>query len=337
MDNGQFICPVCRHSEFIESLAYKNKSDSPVFQHKSLVKCGSCGSFSAYPLPAEQELQGYYSSYWKEELSLLLVPLFRAQAEARVDFFRKHVKANYRSISVLDIGAGFGLVRRSLRRNLFRVNYDVVEVEPVALAYLQEKIKPRCIFHSSDEVTGKYSLIVLSHIIEHLVNPLDFLTAQRERLNDSGVLFIEVPNQDHLHKAFNEPHLICFNLSSLELAVERAGFSVIDARTCGYPLKDLISPPAPDPLDVELPVSMWERCVESIHNIVSLKKKLAKKKLTKKELVEIRIKENQVQKMKKRVFVFSKHVNDYGPDRQWIRLIAAPKNGLDLGNVDSPM
>ena len=327
MDNGHFICPVFRHSDFMESLPYKHKSDSPVFHNKSLVRCGSCRSFSAYPLPAEQELQEYYNSYWKEELSLLLLPLFRAQAEARVDFFKKHLKSKRRSISILDIGAGFGLIRKSFRRSLLRVNYDVVEVEPIAVAYLQEKIKPRHIFHSSEEVTGRYSLVILSHIIEHLVNPLDFLKAQRERLNSSGVLFIEVPNQDYLYKAFNEPHLVCFSPASLAAAVESAGFSIVDVKTCGDTLKNLMSPSAPNLLDIEIPMSRWEGCIKSINHFVSSKRKPAEKQLTKKELTEMRIKENQVQKMKKRAFVFSKHVHDYGPERQWIRLIAKPKQG----------
>ncbi len=328
MNDGHFICPVCRHSDFTESLPYKNKSDSPVFRNKSLVKCGSCQSFSAYPLPAERELQEYYSSYWKEELSLFLLPLFRAQAEARVDFFRQHLEIGNRCINILDIGAGFGLIRKSFGRSRLRVNYDVVEVEPIATAYLKKKIKPRHIFHSSDEVVEKYSLIILSHIIEHLANPLDFLTAQRERLQDSGVLFIEVPNQDHLYKAFNEPHLVCLNPASLVAAVERAGFSIIDVRTCGHLLKDLMAPSASGLLDVEIPVSLRERCVKGVSHFVA-----SRRRLTKKQLMEMRNKENQVLKMKKRAFVFGQHVHDYGPDRQWIRLIAKSKNRSDQSNV----
>lgn len=322
MDNRRFTCPVCSHSSFTESLPYKNKSDSPAFHAKSLVKCGSCQTLSVYPLPPEGQLQEYYNSYWKEELSLLLLPLFRAQARARLNFFKKYLKPRHLSISILDIGAGFGLIRNSFRRSLLRVRYDVVEVEPIAVAYLQKKIKPRRIFRSSDEITGKYSLIILSHIIEHLVNPLDFLKTQRDRLNDSGVLFVEVPNQDYLYKAFNEPHLVSFSPASLVAAVEAAGFSVIDVKTCGHLLKDLTPQSGSDLLDVELPVSKWERCMKSVNQFFS-----AKKELTKKQLTEMRIRENQVQKMKKRAFVFSKHVSDYGPDRQWIRLMAKPKQG----------
>lgn len=322
MNNGHFICPVCRHSDFAESLPYKCKSNSPVFQKKSLVKCGSCQTFSAYPLPAEEELRQYYSSYWKEDLSLLLLPLFRVQAKARVDFLKKHLKAENRNINILDIGAGFGLIRKDLGRSLSRVNYDVVEVAPIAVGYLRKRIKPRHIFAGSDEVTERYSLIILSHIIEHLVNPLDFLMAQRQRLEDSGVLFIEVPNQDYLYKAFNEPHLVCFSPTSLATVVEGAGFSIIDVKTCGYLLKDLISPPAPDPMSLEIPMSLWESCTRNIKHFIN-----SKRKLTKKQLTETKIRENQIQKMKKRAFILSKYVYDYGPDRQWIRLIAKPKQG----------
>ena len=44
------------------------------------------------------------------------------------------------------------------------------------------------------ELTEKYDLITMFHLLEHLVMPIDLLKKVRKMLKQEGVLFFELPN-----------------------------------------------------------------------------------------------------------------------------------------------
>lgn len=236
-----FYCPLCGHGAFDESLPYKPKGSSPPFSDKKLVRCASCRVFSVYPLPSQDELEKHYASYWPKEAFSSHFSLFEAQAGSRRAYFEKFLPPGGGDFGVLDIGAGFGHTGLELRKNLKKTAafYDAVEVDPEALDYLKKVVRPRNIYARLEEAEGSYHLILLSHILEHLPNPLEFLASLKNRLSDQGVLFIEVPNRDHLYKKYNEPHLIFFDPASLCALVKKAGFEVVQADTCGPTVGEL--------------------------------------------------------------------------------------------------
>jgi len=238
---GGFYCPLCGHGAFGESLPYKPKDSSPLFSDKRLVRCASCRVFSIYPLPSQDELEKYYASYWPKGALSSHFPLFEAQTGSRRAYFKKFLPPDGEDFGVLDIGAGFGHAGLELRKNLKKsaAFYDAVEVDPEALDYLKKVVQPRNIYTRPEEAEGPYRLILLSHILEHLPNPLEFLASLKSRVSDLGVLFIEVPNQDHLYKKYNEPHLIFFDQAGLCALVKKAGFEVVQADTCGPKIEEL--------------------------------------------------------------------------------------------------
>jgi hypothetical protein len=85
---------------------------------------------------------------------------------------------------------------------------------------------------------AKFDLIICSHVIEHVANPLNIIATLMQHLDQEGAIFIEVPmeiwGKAPLH---DEPvtHINFFTPSSLRLLMERAGISVSSCRLGGMP------------------------------------------------------------------------------------------------------
>jgi SAM-dependent methyltransferase len=87
-----------------------------------------------------------------------------------------------------------------------------------------------------DEAHGPFDVITMSHVIEHLHDPVGVLHSCYELLSPGGMLWLETPNIDAVgrrkfrrHWRGLEPprHLVLFNRASLKQALRDAGFSYI--------------------------------------------------------------------------------------------------------------
>lgn len=101
--------------------------------------------------------------------------------------------------TVLDIGAGNGLLARLLQHVHGEVAID--GVEPDAAAVRHAKPWYRNLYHGSvddflsqGDPSPPYDFIVLADVIEHLSNPERILRALRDRLGSSGKICISTPN-----------------------------------------------------------------------------------------------------------------------------------------------
>ena len=84
------------------------------------------------------------------------------------------------------------------------------------------------LYSTIDEVRGKYDLITMIHILEHLNKPKEMLRKVKDRLSPGGVLLIEVPNRRAYLAAYAIPnHVVAYDLVSLGKLVVNSGFSII--------------------------------------------------------------------------------------------------------------
>jgi SAM-dependent methyltransferase len=95
-------------------------------------------------------------------------------------------------------------------------------------------------FRSIDLPLASYHLVVLSHVIEHLSDPLSALRRIRQLLATGGRVVLEYPNPNALGVRlygdkwvhWDPPrHLVIPPLPALARSVERAGFVALRART----------------------------------------------------------------------------------------------------------
>lgn len=81
--------------------------------------------------------------------------------------------------------------------------------------------------------SGRFDLISLSHVLEHLANPVEELIALRERfLAPGGQMLVEVPNLFE-HPSLELTHLTAFNPVSLRDTLRRAGMQTMFSQVHG--------------------------------------------------------------------------------------------------------
>jgi SAM-dependent methyltransferase len=90
---------------------------------------------------------------------------------------------------------------------------------------------------SEFKTEGKFDLITMFHVLEHLENPVRDLSYLGQFLKPEGKLVIEVPNILYPNMAFSHKwhpgHLFSFTDQSLSLLLEKAGFSSISCTPIG--------------------------------------------------------------------------------------------------------
>jgi SAM-dependent methyltransferase len=228
-----FTCPICDFHIYKKAIPYRALSTA--FLNKSLVNCSQCKTWSIYPYPDSDNLSIYYNrSYWSPEVIKARESDLMEQAKSRYDFFSPYLAKDLR-MKVLDVGSALGLIQEIFRKKHdgIRMNYHAIEINPEAVAYLKNTIGSVNIFQSFEEAEKNYSIIIISHLLEHFQNPRVFLEEVARRLNDKGIVFIEVPNEDFRWKTWHEPHTVYFNKKNLSKIVNQAGYEILTVNTCG--------------------------------------------------------------------------------------------------------
>ena len=81
---------------------------------------------------------------------------------------------------------------------------------------------------STDEV---FDVIWMSHVLEHLLEPMNFLKKIKNNLKNNGIFFIEVPNCEYeptLQSSIQKnPHLFHFTTKSLSKLVEKLDYKIL--------------------------------------------------------------------------------------------------------------
>lgn len=227
----EMSCPVCG-SERRERVG-KYRFRENLFSGSWLDKCRDCTCVYNVNMPSQSSLDDYYTGprYW-DKSEPEKNPTHRVQAESRVRFIEKN-RGLREGMRILDIGAGYGMMGRAIRKEVNAMIFGT-ESNEKARAYLNQKQSPYQLISSSVHLTwGPFDLIILSHILEHFRETKRWMEALRCYCHDRTKLFIEVPNQDHLFKEYHDPHLIFFNPKSLRILLNKAGFKVIKMRECG--------------------------------------------------------------------------------------------------------
>ncbi len=159
-----------------------------------------------------------------------LVPSLRAKADAQCRHLPRPPSEGGR---LLDVGFGNGgylKIASEMGWNAEGIDFDPKAVE-VARA---RGLNVSC--GSAAELSGPsetYDVITLSHVIEHVHDPIALLRDLYRLLKPGGCLWLDTPNLDSLGaqrfgrdwRALEPPrHLVLFNPASLLMSLEKVGF-----------------------------------------------------------------------------------------------------------------
>lgn len=148
---------------------------------------------------------------------------------------------------VLDIGCGNGAWLRLAQDAGWQA--AGVEPDPVARGEAEKTgLEVRHLVDDWLDQPGSFDVVTMSHVIEHVHDPLALLRVTHSLLRPGGQIFVDTPNIDAVgHKLYGpdwrglEPprHLVLFNRASLSDALERTGFRKVRFPRRYYPFKGM--------------------------------------------------------------------------------------------------
>jgi SAM-dependent methyltransferase len=202
-----------------------------------LVRCEQCGVFCLYPAPSEAELLKYYDTeYYGAPSKKFVGPVAAVVSwfqDGRARQVAKYVPQGGR---ILDVGCGNGGFLRMMQR----LHFKVEGTEWTETSSRRAAIGVDLTVHAGDFLTldlsdRRYDAITLWHVFEHLREPFETLRRAHELLDDSGVLFLSMPNHESWQARIfgtswfhlDPPrHLFGFGPRSIRTALHLAGFEV---------------------------------------------------------------------------------------------------------------
>ena len=254
---GKIECIACGASELVRQRPYRSKTrhGKAIFEHSWLCRCGTCGLVQAAPRPSLAALEDYYAVDYRlgccagsDVADLSLFPtdnlFYYNRGQAASGLVAKHLTVAPRA--VLDVGAGYGHILEALGRRYPNARRFGIEFSEVCVSHLRA-IGVEVYRDPAESVipalADRFDVVVLSHVLEHLLDPSRLLEVIREHLPTEGVFYIEVPNipkdaflrnPDHVWAPrFDEPHITFYAVETLRETLERAGFRLLVCETAG--------------------------------------------------------------------------------------------------------
>lgn len=201
----------------------------------SVVSCKNCQLFHTNPLPAANLLSHIYANAYAYEFHDLTKFEKRFRAKKLLKVVQKHSIFHN---SLLEIGSGSGALLQEAAQD----GYNVVgcEIDQQAVAKGNEDLGFSAI-HCSDahQFLESYKevpdVIVMSHVLEHILDPVQTLQLINKICGSQTRLFICVPNVNSLARRlfgrfwgyWQVPvHITHYNYFSIRSILENTGFEV---------------------------------------------------------------------------------------------------------------
>lgn len=234
MSEAVFHCPLCKSEQ-------SHLFDSRTFHEKAVMNriCLECGLVYQSPRMTEAELAGFYTEEYRLFNEGSVDPTTRntaaqhGRAESLLVFTQPILNKVTRH---LDIGCSMGIL---LQRFSEEYHCQPVGIEPGEAHRAHATKEGLIVYASMEELEksreGKFDLISLAHVLEHLPDPVGYLAHLREALMDpQGWLLLEVPNL-YAHDSFEVAHLVSYTRHTLKQTIEQAGFEVLKMEQHGRP------------------------------------------------------------------------------------------------------
>lgn len=258
-------CPLCK-SQNLKGFAIDLKRKGP---HISRVKCKSCGIVFANPMADEVELTNYYQNYYLKDLyqaidykNHILEHFKRIQSMDIVAIQResRYLRDLHPKMKFLDVGCGLGLGLAFAHQ--LKCELHATEFDTGALLFVSEHFPVDTYqgdIWGADYPDSFFDFIHISHVIEHVLDPLAYLREMKRILKPGGRLAIGTPDSSSalydIHRIIHLltlqvpdivdglEHTFIFPKKTLAHLCEQEGFKIVDHynHNLGEKLKNLIS------------------------------------------------------------------------------------------------
>lgn len=226
-------CPLCGGTRFAV-LATSDRYDMDL----QTVGCRGCGLVMTNPQPTASALDDFYTHHYRHYYQKVEKPDLaylektrKPERAANTAAFLKAQGLLPPDGAVLDIGAAEGAILHAARAAEPGTRAVAVEPNPLfgefARGYAGCALYPDLAALPESE-RGAFSLIVINHVLEHIAEPVGFLSGLRGWLRPGGVLYIDVPDVERYEglEALHIAHLYHFCERTLRATLAAAGYEV---------------------------------------------------------------------------------------------------------------
>jgi 2-polyprenyl-3-methyl-5-hydroxy-6-metoxy-1,4-benzoquinol methylase len=248
-------CNLCGGTDFLDVV----KSDR-YGMGLSTVMCKYCGFLFTNPRPIEAEMDRFYREHYRDFYFSIpdpnnndyLISDLRNTAVKRAEWLFNFVEEELEALSmrpatVLDVGCGDGAFLSRVRSKI--AESKLFGIEPSRLYARFAVRSSRANVYTGNIVqfcnerksqSAYFNLIVLSHVLEHLYNPMETIAMLRELLEPEGLLCVEIPNLLSSHwqgyGMFHIAHISHFTPGTIRFLFSKGGFRLIKEFTDKHPV-----------------------------------------------------------------------------------------------------
>lgn len=241
-------CPTCQSSNNSQELF-------SVWEGKDKVRTKICGQCGTVYLTETLESSGLemmgkhggslvYGKKNSEEVIQAAIDLMYNRAEKYFGFILKH--RDLKGKSHLDVTCQYGgVVKYFSEKGLESYGIDASEdLIESGCARGFKLILGDFLEHQFEQ---KFDVITLPRVINHYINPIDYLIKAKSLLKPGGVIFIEQLNFTHairrkgIYRAISLDHPVMYTEKTLKSSLALAGLGIIEESTDIEPRHDFLS------------------------------------------------------------------------------------------------
>jgi SAM-dependent methyltransferase len=204
--------------------------------HREYHRCAACGHFlGVSSIDFDELYAGAYvdATYSADGLArtyekIMSLPPERSDNVQRVGRIRDRLGD---SGTVLDVGSGLGVFPARMREAGWTCT--ALDPDPRAVEHTREAAGVEAVCADFMEVgsLGRFDLVTLNKVLEHVPEPAAMLARTREFLAPGGHVYVELPDGEAAatdpdgqnREEFFIEHLHVFSMSSMSLLADRAG------------------------------------------------------------------------------------------------------------------
>ena len=214
----------------------------PLYENTGLVKCYNCSFVFSQWIPEKKKLDDYYSNGY--ELTNYFSPITEKRYNELLDGFEKFRHTN----RILDIGAGCGFFMETAKKRGWEVTGTELSKSSIAAC---KNLNSELVFGDLSEIqfpANHFDVIVNLEVIEHINNPVPFVSEISRILRKGGVSYLTTPNFNALHRyrlkekydVISYPNHLCyFTKKTLKKLFKSNGLTPVKIKTTGYSLTRL--------------------------------------------------------------------------------------------------
>jgi SAM-dependent methyltransferase len=230
----EITCPLCRAEDILWCADYNGSS---YLSCKNIYQCQACELSFADPLPRSEELaEIYLGGQFYEESGDPFEPQFmefsRRLSLCRLALIHENTDCLANEKKIIDIGAGNAAFGKGLEKYDGNLTYDAVEPDNQVRKQYDDRVD-----NSYSDLLqvqhNYYDLAVVNQVLEHVPNPVNFLNAICRLVKTGGYVYIDVPYKDYIFKPSVGAHVLFWNHKSLSVACQYLGLQVICCHTAG--------------------------------------------------------------------------------------------------------